>query len=335
MRIIVVGLGKVSGAWLKAILAFEHYTLVALVEIDTENAHRRMKEFHITDVPLFSDLSDAITNIQADGLVDLTPPAFRLHNAQLAFNAGLHVIAEKPLSENIEMAESLVNFVSGKDLIYMIAQNYRYGHVVQTAKHMLDSGSLGQIGAITVNFFRGIDLPGFHSKLSDVLLQDMSIHHFDLMRFFLEREPISLFARSWNVPYSWHKGNASVSASLEFEGNIIVTYSASWASTGYETTWNGNWRFDCEKGTLQILDDEIHVQMMDGFHNDILRAAKKEVIPAFGNERGDRSYILQEFYEAVTRGHVPATRAEDNIHSFRMVMKAIESSRAKLPVNCI
>jgi len=326
MGIIIAGLGKVSVEWIGPVVESDNVELVALVDISEEAAKATIQNFKLGDIPYFTSLDEAFANVQAEGLIDLTPPHLRLPNAQKAFDAGLSVLAEKPLSDTLDKAEALVKLVDEAGKVYMIGQNYRYGHIIQTAKKFLDTGKLGQIGSISGWFYKTIDLPGFHASLSDVLLQDMSIHHFDLMRFFLDANPKSIFAHSYNVPYSWHKGNANVSASIQFENDVVVTYQGSWATTGQETQWNGNWRIDCEKGVLTIIDNVITVEYFQGLENHPTDRVLNVLEPK-GDHRGKRNYLVQEFYDAVRNGKPAKTVASDNLHSIRMVFDAIESSR--------
>ena len=55
------------------------------------------------------------------------------------------------------------------------------------------------------------------------LIIDMSIHHFDLMRFFLGSDAVAISARSWNPPWSWFAGDASAAAQIEF-GNKRASF---------------------------------------------------------------------------------------------------------------
>ncbi|MFP6723141.1 MAG: hypothetical protein VCF25_23145 [Candidatus Poribacteria bacterium] len=41
----------------------------------------------------------------------------------------------------------------------------------------------------------------------DPLFIEMSIHHFDLIRALLGRNPVSVWADSWNTPYSQFSGD--------------------------------------------------------------------------------------------------------------------------------
>src|SRR5690606_23390301 len=112
----------------------------------------------------------------------------------------------------------------------------------------------------TVEFMRGPHFGGFREEMAYPLIIDMSIHHFDLMRFFLERDPVAVYGRSWNPPWSWYKGDASAAVTLEFDGNVVIAYNGSWCSQGREISWNANWRFECAEGVVFMQEDNVYVQ---------------------------------------------------------------------------
>ena len=74
-----------------------------------------------------------------------------------------------------------------------------------------------------------------------LLIIDMAIHHFDMIRYFLGLNPLSVFGRSWNPSWSWYKGDAACSLITEIEKGVVASYCASFASKRQETSWNADW----------------------------------------------------------------------------------------------
>jgi predicted dehydrogenase len=212
----------------------------------------------------------------------------------------------------------------------MVAQNYRYSRPAQTLKQLLDSGKLGQVGSVTVEFFRGPHFGGFREEMPYPLIIDMAIHHFDMLRFFLGSEVVSVFGRSWNPAWSWYRGQASASVLLEFANKVVVSYNGSWCSSGQETPWNANWRFECEKGVILLHQDQVYIQPRSNtledqggytrFKNEDLSQVKPVEMAHLA-----QSYLLHEFYEAVSQGKTPATTCQDNIKSLAIVFDTVKS----------
>lgn len=92
------------------------------------------------------------------------------------------------------------------------------------------------------------------------LIVEMAIHHFDMMRYFLGLNPLSVFGKSWNPSWSWYKGDAACSLIIEMEKEVVVSYYASLASKKQETSWNADWRIECPKGVIIFKNDRIYVE---------------------------------------------------------------------------
>jgi predicted dehydrogenase len=259
--------------------------------------------------------------VETDGVIDVTPPQFHREVSLKALEAGKPVLSEKPLAPTLADAQAIVEAANRTGVLHMVTQNYRYSTVAQTVKQALDPAVMGEIGAVTVEFFKGPHFGGFREKMPYPLIIDMSIHHFDMMRFFLGSNPVSVFGRSWNPPWSWYDGDASATALIQFAGGVSATYTGTWCGTGRETPWNANWRFDCAHGVVALADDQVWVfpRMAD--------EAPYQVEPV-NMPRTAQAYLLHEFFEAVTTGSTPATTCQDNIKSLEIVFGVVESFKS-------
>lgn len=337
MKVIQVGIGGMGDTWLKTVLQSAEVEYAALVEVNPAIARQQAEKYGLDPAMIFGSLPEALAAVSAEGVIDVTPPAFHHEISTLALAAGLPVLSEKPLANTPAAAAAIVQKANETGVLHMVAQNYRYHVPIQTLKRVLASGEFGRVGAVTVEFFKGPHFGGFRAEMAYPLIIDMAIHHFDLMRFLLESEPVSLFGRSWNPPWSWYKGDASASVSLEFTNGAVVAYNGSWCSSGRETPWNANWRFEGERGVVTLQDDRVYVQprrdeLLDRggyrqFKNDELSEIKPLELAYVA-----QAHLLHEFYEAVTQGKAVATTCQDNIKSLGIVFDVIKSFETGQPV---
>jgi predicted dehydrogenase len=316
MKVIQVGLGGMGNAWLHAVQQSSHVAYAGFVEINGDMAAKQVEKYRLDDTVVFTSLDEALGSVQVDGVINVTPPQFHREVSLTALEAGVPVLSEKPLADTFAAAQDIVDAANRTGVLHMVAQNYRYHAPTQTLYQTLQQGDFGPIGAVTVEFFRGPHFGGFREEMPYPLIIDMSIHHFDLMRFFLGQDPKAIYGRSWNPAWSWYKGDASAAVTLEFEGDVIVSYNASWCSQGRATPWNANWRFECAEGVVALIDDEVTTQRGD---------AEVQHVPMFEPQRLGQSYLLHEFYEAVALGKPPVTTCQDNIKSLGIVFDVIES----------
>ena len=330
MKIIQAGIGNMGEYWLKAVQTSAEVEHAGFVEINPEVIEHQVENTGIDPDLVFASLQEALDNVDADGVLIVTPPALHRPMSELALERGIPVLSEKPLADTLENALAIVEKANATGVLHMVAQNYRYHIETQTVKDVLESGELGRVGAVSVEFFKGHIRYGFHQQLPYPLLLDMTIHHLDMMRFFLDVDPLSIYGRSWNPGWSQYNGDASTALILDFPGDVVVTYEGSWVATGMETPWNANWRFECEKGVLVLQDDEVFIQRKtdtivfpEGYGENLNEAV--EPVPLVEREYERQGYLLHEFYEAVMLGKAPVTTCQDNIKSYQMVWDAIRS----------
>ncbi|MBE2184286.1 MAG: Gfo/Idh/MocA family oxidoreductase [Anaerolineae bacterium] len=330
MKVIQVGIGGMGDTWLQTVLASPEVEYAALVEINDATAQAQAARYNLDPAIIYHTLDQALANVSAGGVIDVTPPQFHRQVAETAMRAGIPVLSEKPLADTLEAAMAIVRTSNETGVLHMVAQNRRYGIPILTAKQVLQSGILGKIGAVNVEFYKSPHFGGFRDTMPYPLIIDMAIHQFDLMRYFLNSDATSVFGRSWNPAWSWFEGDASAALLLNF-GGIPVAFEGSWCATGVTTAWNGHWRFDCEHGVLLLRDDQVFVQMrqvespQEGKDFYETTFAELTLIEPARPQYANQAALLHEFYQAVTSGHKPGTICQDNLQSLAIVFSAIRS----------
>jgi len=322
-RIIQVGVGGMGRGWTERVAESDRWEAAAYVDVSRKNlmaaaAHHRMPKSRC-----YTDLAKALREVEADALLDVTPQKFRKGVCCAAFERGLDVISEKPLADNLRNAKAIVKRAKSLDRTYMVAQNYRYQAPAQTAKRFVQSGRLGDVGYVGVNFHKGPKFGGFREEMAYPLLLDMSIHHFDLMRCIFETDVKRVQAVSVNAPWNWNKGDATAMAQLELANGVVVNYFASWVARGLETGWNADWRFEGSKGVLAWVDDAF------SFSNS---PSRKRHVPLVKWPVVHQAYLLDAFAKALDEGSEPETSGRRNLNSLATTYAVVRAARTKRPV---
>jgi predicted dehydrogenase len=324
LKIIQVGIGGMGNAWLNAVLNSSEVEYAGFVEINDQIAQQQVERYGLDPALIFPSLEAALAAVPADGVLDITPPQFHRDVAITALEAGIPVLSEKPLANTLQAARDIVEKSDETGMLHMVAQNRRYTVPAQTLKQVLVSSDMGAVASVSVEFFRGPHFGGFREEMPYPLIIDMAIHHFDMMRYFLDSDAVSIFGRSWNPAWSWYKGDASASVLLEFANHVVVSYDGSWCSMGAETSWNAHWRFECANGVILMQNDQVYTQT---------EQQELRLIPPVQPEYTDQAYLLHEFYEAVVNGKPPATTCQDNIKSLAIVFDSVQSFETGLMIH--
>lgn len=316
MKVIQVGIGGMGNAWLRAVLDSPVVEYAGFVEVSDKIAAEQVAKYGLDGSRIYKSLGEALRAVKADGVINVTPPQFHKAVSIEALEASIPVLSEKPLADTRQTAQDIVDAANRTGVLHMVTQNYRYAPPTQTLKKALNSGVAGDIGALHVEFFKGPHFGGFREEMAYPLIIDMSIHHFDLMRFFLGSDPVRVFGRSWNPPWSWFKGDASAAVVLDFANGVKVSYDGSWCSQGRETDWNANWRFECSKGVVAMVNSQVYTQLTG-----------QEAVPVepVVMARTGQAYLLHEFYEAVTQSKPAVTTCQDNRKSLGIVFDVVQS----------
>ncbi len=330
MRVVLVGLGGRGRSWLQVCRRHADVEVVACVEPVPARREEAASRFGVPADRLFASLDEALATVQADFALDVTPPAAHEQVATKAFAAGLHVLQEKPLSDDFAAARRIVAAAEQAGRVHMVAQNYRFGPVPRTTRRLLAEGRIGQPHVVAVGFYRAwATAPGTHyTTMPYPLITDMGIHHFDLLRYVLGRDPVRVLAQTWNAPWGWHRGDAGHTAIFEFEGGLVATHHALGCSVGKQSPWNGEWRIEGPEGSLTWENDRI-------FYSRGYPAAeeRREEIPLDQLAWNGQDAVLREFLAAVREGREPECSGRDNLRSLAMVFAGIRSAQQGRPVS--
>lgn len=318
-RVLQVGAGMFGRRWGKVLAGSRALgvELAGLVDISRVALEGCAKELGLDSSQCFDSLKEALERVRPDVVLCVTPPDSHADIAIAALEAGAHVLVEKPLASGMEDAMRMLQTAERVGRALAVSQNYRWGPKAMAVRETLKSGRLGEPESFTVSFFRGPRCElSYRKQMKYPLLIDMAVHHYDLMRFFLGLEPVWTFARSFNPPWSWFEGDASVAQLIGFDRGVIGTYTASFCSYGRPTQWPGDWRFECTGGVLEWRDDRVTVAPAGGSVEDVLPV---------NAVYHDLEAVLAAFLEGLDSDRECETCARDNIKSLAVVFKTIES----------
>ena len=95
------------------------------------------------------------TDQRIQALSIVTPNALHFGPAKLALEKGFHVICDKPLTITVEEAEELEKLVAHSKLQFCVTHNYTGYPMVREAAHLVQSGQLGEIRKVYVEYLQG------------------------------------------------------------------------------------------------------------------------------------------------------------------------------------
>jgi predicted dehydrogenase len=225
LKIGIVGVGNIGSTHAKVYHEHPKTEIVAVCDIDKEKADKvaatyNAKAFYSVKEMLESgiqlDACSMATKGEENGSDHYTPTMELLR-------AGIPVLGEKPISNDIEEAKEMVALAKDKKIPFGINLNHRFTPAALRAKEWMNSGRLGTPHMILFRMWINNPAetsPWFHMRA-------LHPHSFDVMRYFCgDVKRVAAFMMKGEGRQIW--SNAQVM--LEFEngtiGNLTGSYDA-------------------------------------------------------------------------------------------------------------
>jgi predicted dehydrogenase len=165
-----------------------------------------------TDVPALLD-GEAARADGVDVVAIMTPNDSHFPYAMAAVERGFHVICDKPLTNTLEEARTLDSAVRSAGVVFCLTHNYTGYPMVRQARALVESGALGDIRLVQVEYVQGgkaepVELkPGaprswkFDStrRGPSAVMGDIGTHAHNLVRYVTGLEITSLAAELGSI----------------------------------------------------------------------------------------------------------------------------------------
>lgn len=332
LRAVHVGVGLWGRSWAELVARAPGYRLVGVAEASA--AGRAWTEREL-GVPAFAQLRSALRAAEPDVVVLVSPPSTHRQLAELALEAGCHVVVEKPLAPTPGDADAVAAAAARTGRLVAVAQNYRFRRQPRALQELVRAGALGRLLGIRISCRRDlrdawISRGDWRGRMPHPYLLDMAIHHVDLLRIISGREVVDVDARSWGAPDGPFRHDPSVHALLALDGGTPVSYEGTWAEPRSQTSWNGDWELVGSRGRATWtggVGDALRGIVRFGRHGEAARPLPLPVLPAV-----DRLGVLAELRRALAAGEQPETSARDNLRSLAVVFALARSTEERRPV---
>lgn len=327
LRLIIVGLGARARIWLKVGCDNPNVQIVALCDPDP-NARAKAGETY-PGLPIGTTLADVI-GTQADAVLLCSPPGGREAQIEACCKAGVAILAEKPLADDITIAARYVEMAEAAGVHLIVGLNFRYLAVTQAMRRLLQDQTFGSPGFGRFTYERWRDgtqdwLNSYSLTMDHPMLWEQSIHHFDLMRYVYGTEPVLIQAHTFNPSWTMYAGDANVSALIAFENGLTVNYQGTWQSG--HLPMNFSWRTDCSEGV--VVQREMFGDLA------VARRMESEMTPVPLPKNtpwiSDATELLKMFV-ATCRGSPPECTGRDHLQSLQMLQGCILASERRATV---
>ena len=186
----IIGTGWIAHEMGEALNRMNH-GIYGVVSGRYENALSYQKEFDVKHV--YHTIDDMLEDSHIDIVYIATPHNLHYEEMMEALEAGKHVFVEKSITVNDNQLEEAISLAERKGLVIMDGVTLFHMPVFKKVKEIVESGSLGPVKMIQVNFgsCKEYDINNrfFSKELAGGALLDIGVYAVSFARYFMSESP--------------------------------------------------------------------------------------------------------------------------------------------------
>lgn len=285
-------------------------------------------------VPWFTDAAKMLESVEIDAAYLACPPAPRPEYARMCAEAGVHVLAEKPLARTVPEAEALVAACAERGVKLGTAFMIPFHHLAVEAVRLVAEGALGPVVSARVQFaFDYPPIPGAFRQIKALsqggAFMDVGNHATDLLERIVGSKVASVMAMTANVVHEYEGVEDTCAALYRLESGALGMVDTSFATDGArnDVEINGARKTMVIRGMMGQGTGGV-LQIVSGFNGE---QVDLEIV-----SDGRNMYVgeITAFAEAILHDTEPPITGEAGLWSQRVVeavYKSAESGHAVTP----
>lgn len=265
---------------------------------------------------------DAILASDVDAILIATPTDTHADLIEQAARAGKAILCEKPVSLSVERIEACLPVVEKAGVPLMIGFNRRFDPNFASLQKRLRDGEIGDVELVTIISRDPAPPPVSYIERSGGLFRDMMIHDFDMARFLVGEEFVTVHALGGAlVDKAIGTAGDVDTASVQMQtasGKIVVITNSRRATYGYDQ------RIEVHGSKGMLRAGNVHMTTVEsatasGFNAD--------VIQNFFIDRYVAAYAAEvnTFIDAMASGKTPTPSGIDGLQAQRLAEAATKS----------
>lgn len=218
LNVAIVGCGSWGRNHARVYKELQRAALLAVVDVNESVAEEVGERYNVdwyTDPYKVFDRSD----IEAVSIC--TPTVTHADIALTAIEAGKHVLVEKPMTDTIDEAESLIRAAEAQGVYLAVGFVERFNPAVNETIKKISEGEIGEV--ILAHARRVSRRP---LRIGDVgVIKDLAIHDIDIVNQLFRAEAEEVFATAGNIA---HQFEDYANIIVRFEGNRNAFVETNW-----------------------------------------------------------------------------------------------------------
>ena len=199
---------------------------------------------------VYTDFNEMFTDPEVDVVYITTPHNTHIQFMKKAIENGKHILVEKSITLNSEELDEALELAKEKGVIVAEAMTIFHMPVYKELKKILESGKLGKVNLITMNFgsFKEYNMNNrfFNMNLAGGAMLDIGVYALSIVRSFMDEKPDEILSQ-WKPSPTGSDEQATIL--LKNPSGQMATVALSMHSKQPKRAM-----ISCEKGYIEIME---------------------------------------------------------------------------------
>lgn len=271
----------------------------------------------------YTDCRRLLSDPEIDAVVVATPHNAHLEHCKATFEAGKHVLVEKPIARYLWEAEAILEAADKAGTTFMLGFCERFYPEHQYIKSLLDQNTLGTPLSARIDHYQNFSpAPDSWWRKQDMVSGGCVIgsgfHRLDLLRWYFG-EPVSVFAKA--VPMVERlEAEACCYAVITFDSGVIANFSCNWAI--YQYPYYEGLSITGRDGTLLLRNFDLLLGL-----RHLEAGEMRPITPPAGET------MYAHFADCIRNGKTPLTDGMEGYKTLQLVRAIYQSMETGLVVD--
>ena len=302
----------------------ERAEISAVVDVDRERA-QALSDLLPNHPPVFTDYREAFP--YGDTVLQSLPHHLHAQCTIDCLDAGLHVLAEKPLANSEAECLAMIDAAKRNQRILMVGYCMRYHPLIREMHRLIREEVYGKCFQLSIwteqlTMLRSPWL-GKRELLGGGQLFSHGCHYIDLLLWMMGKPVMGThFGTNLGTPWMDREGTSNVC--LQFESGALGYHFGTWGARGSRLKYD--FQAHCEQGLIDLdfYAGKLVLYCKDPEHIPGKTITSQETV--LMEAPGNKSTALEmvHFLDCVESGKTPETNPEESLEGLRVIWKLYE-----------
>lgn len=191
LNIAVLGCGRIGRMHADTINAHSRAALAGVFDLSEITARSVADRLGVIR---YASAQDVFASKSVDAVLIATPTSTHVDYIKAAVQAGKACLCEKPIDLSVERVRACATEIAGTTIPIMLGFVRRFDKGHSDVRRAIEGGAIGEVHQIAITSRDPDIAPDGYIESSGGIFRDMTIHDFDMARFLLGEEFVSVSA---------------------------------------------------------------------------------------------------------------------------------------------